>query len=143
MRLEKLSMEELEQYSHNDLAYEILKERKKRMATPEIFREICNLLNYSEDYFFEAIADFYTSLNLDKRFKLVDNKEWDLRENYPNDKDDEMDDDDEEEEEVAELDEEEDVPPENEAETEDEMEDPEEDGLEDLTIVSDDELDEE
>ncbi len=146
MALKDKNKEELEQYSHNDLTYEILKERKMRMTTAEIFREICDLLGYSEDYYLESIADYYTALNLDKRFKLVDEKEWDLRENYPNDKEDEIDEEEDEEEIEGTL--EEDIDDALDEEEDDEMEDfddegeEEEDELSELTIISEDELEE-
>ncbi len=142
-----MSKEELERYSHNDLTYEILKEKKARLTTPEIFREICDLLGYSEQYYFDAIADYYTALNLDKRFKLVDEKEWDLRENYPNDKEEDEDEEEEDEIEGNLEDEIEDMATMSDEDLEDdykddEDEEEEEDELIGLTIVKEEDLEE-
>ncbi len=137
MKLKELTKEELERYSHNDLTYHILKENKTKMSTSAIFKEICDLLNYSEQYYFDAIADYYTSLNLDKRFKLIDGKDWDLQENYP--KEIEEDDEEDEEEETI-LEEEEEDEEENEDDFLDDEDDPEEDEFVDLTILTEDEI---
>ncbi len=143
MNLKKLSKLELEQYSYNDLTYEILKNRKKKMTTNEIFKEICELLDYSEQYYYDAIADYYTSLNLDKRFKLLDNQKWDLRENYPKDGEEEIEADDEDEDEDIEEEEEvEEEEADEEEENFDDEDDEEEDELAELTIIGEEEMDE-
>lgn len=80
--LKDMSREEIELMSYTDLTYAILKEMKKPMTTPLIFKQICNLLEQSDEYFTDAIGDYYTSLVIDKRFVLLDSKEWDLRDNH-------------------------------------------------------------
>ena len=62
MNLKKLSIEELEDMSHINMAYNILKFEKKQKTTPELFKEICNLLSLSEKRYQDLIGDFYTSL---------------------------------------------------------------------------------
>ncbi len=138
MKIKQMPTEELELLSHNDLTYYILKEEKRKMTTPEIFKIICDLFEYSEQYFFDAIADYFTSLNMDKKFKLIDGIEWDLSENYPSEK--ELDDEEE-------IDEELDVEEEyDEEDLEDDFvddeidDDKEEDELADLTIIDEEEL---
>ena len=74
MDIKKMSSEELEKYSHLDIAYNILKYEKKKLSTVELLKEVCSVLNYEDSEFENLIGDFYTSLNLDKRFLLVDNK---------------------------------------------------------------------
>lgn len=144
MDIKKMSLEELEKLSHLDIAYNILKFNKKIMTTVDLLKEVCEALNYSENEFNSLIGDFYTSLNLDKRFFLVDGK-WDLSENHSVKivVEDELDEDledyeelDEEEEEVEEI--------EDEAVVDDveALEEVEDDELEDLTIVEEDELEE-
>ena len=81
MKLKNLSKTELELMSYADLSYMILKENKKTMSTPNLFKEICGLLGYSDEEYNEKIGDFYTSLTTDKRFLFLDSSEWDLREN--------------------------------------------------------------
>lgn len=108
MKLIDMPKEEIEVLSYTDLTYMILKENKKTMNTAEIFKEISSLLGYSEDEYVNKIGDFYTQLALDKRFVLLDNAEWDLREkrsveiSYDDDDEDESEHEDVEEEEIEE-----------------------------------------
>lgn len=149
MKLKNMKLEELELLSYSDLTYRILKEEKKTMNTPTIFHKICDLLGYSEEDFSEKIGDYYTSLNNDKRFVMLDNGEWDVRDNHAIELSlDEEDD----EELVSDSEEETDEESEDiEEETEDENIDSviddgdlddEDDDLEDLAVFDEDELDE-
>ena len=143
MSLKNMPVEELELLSYTDMTYLLIKENKKPMNTPTIFREICNLLGYSDDEYAAKIGDYYTSLTIDKRFILLDNNEWDIRDNHSIDlkvdeEDDEEEMDEEVEEEVVEDNEEENIDSEID---DDDLET--DDNLEDLAIVSDDEIDEE
>ncbi len=139
MKIKQMPMEELELLSHNDLTYHILKEEKNKMTTPEIFKIICDLFEYSEQYFFDAIADYFTSLNMDKRFKLINGIEWDLSENYPSEK--EVDDEEEEIDEELDVDEEYSDEDLEDDFVDDEIDDDkEEDELASLTIINEEEL---
>lgn len=82
MNLSEMSKEELELLSYTDLTYKLLKETKKTMNTANLFKEICNLLEYTEGEYADKIGDYYTSLTLDKRFVLLDSNEWDIRDNH-------------------------------------------------------------
>ena len=82
MKLSKISKEELELYSYTDLAAMILKEEKKSLTTPEIFKKICKLLDLSEEEYASKIGDFYTTLTTDKTFILLDDATWDLRDRH-------------------------------------------------------------
>lgn len=82
MKLKDIPVEELELMSYTDITYMILKENKKTMNTPTIFKKICDLLGYSDDEYASKIGDYYTSLTLDKRFLLLDNNEWDIRDHH-------------------------------------------------------------
>lgn len=143
MKLKDMPIEEIELLSYTDLTYRLIKENKKSMTTPDLFREICSLLEYSEDDFVSKIGDYYTSLALDKRFVLLESNEWDIRDHHSVQL--VLDDEDEEE-----LEETEDV--EEEIETEEPEEDIDEvideeiiddEELEDLSIVDEEELEEE
>ena len=46
MKLKQMSKEELELLSYTDLTYMILKENKKSMTAPTIFKKICARPNY-------------------------------------------------------------------------------------------------
>lgn len=82
MKLKDIPVEELEIMSYTDITYMILKENKKTMNTPTIFKKICDLLDYSDDEYAAKIGDYYTSLTLDKRFLLLENNEWDIRDHH-------------------------------------------------------------
>ena len=82
MSLSDMNIEELELLSYTDITYMLLKEAKQSMNTAEIFKRVCELLEYSEDDFTNKIGDFYTSLTIDKRFLLLEDASWDLRENH-------------------------------------------------------------
>lgn len=82
MKIRKKSIDELELMSYTDIAYEIIKEDKKQYNTPSLFKEVCNLLNLSNEEFEEKIGDFFTALTTDKRFILIDSINWDLKENH-------------------------------------------------------------
>jgi DNA-directed RNA polymerase subunit delta len=142
--LKDISKEDLELLSYTDLSYKILKESKKSLNTPTIFKEICRLLEYNETQYVNKIGDFYTSLNLDKRFVLLDSNEWELREKHSvaieiDDEDDVVLDEEEYEEETEE-DEEEIIDEEIDSLEDEELEDEEIDELEDLTIVDEEEI---
>mgnify|MGYP002626861603 CR=1 FL=1 len=82
MKLKNVSQEDLELMSYTDITYMMLKESKKPMNTPTIFKEICKLLDLSESAYEDKIGDYYTSLQMDKRFVMLDNNEWDIRDNH-------------------------------------------------------------
>ncbi len=147
MKLKNMKKEDLEVLSYTDLTEMILKENKKPMNTAKIFKTICDLLELGEDDYTNKIGDYYTSLTTDKRFILLDKAEWDLKDKHKveivMDDDDEEDDyidediDDEENE-----DESDDNVDESVEITDDEVDLDDDDELEDLSIVSDEELEE-
>ena len=146
MKLKNMKKEELEILSYTDLTEMILKENKKSMNTASIFKTICELLDLSEDLYENKIGDYYTSLTTDKRFILLDNAEWDLKDKHKVeivlDEDDDLDDfalDQEDEEENEEDDE---SALESVEITDDEVDLDDDDELDDLSIVSDDEMEE-
>ena len=134
MKLNELTKEELKTLSYTDLTNIVLKESKKPMTTPVIFKKICDLLDYSESDYENKIGDYYTSLTLDKRFVLLDLHEWDLRERHAV----ALDVDDEEEEEIeSEEEAEEDALEETEIDDVDADID-DDDDLDDMSIVDED-----
>lgn len=147
MDIRKMTSEELEKLSHLDIAYNIIKNEKMVLNTLDLLKEVCNILNYDESAVEELIGEFYTSLNLDKRFILIDGK-WDITENHSVKivVDDEMDDEletfediDEEDEEAKEIEDEavlEDV------EVLEDLDDDIDDEMDDLTILSEEEIEE-
>lgn len=141
MNIKNMPLEELELLSYTDIAYEILKEEKKPMSTPALFKEVCKLLNIDDDAMMEMIGDFYTSLTTDKRFILLDSAEWDLKESHVVKL---VVDDDEEEEESTEDTEEVSEETEDEAVSDEEEDfDDTDDSLDDLVIISEEDMEEE
>lgn len=144
MKLKDMTKEELETLSYADLAHLILIENGKSMNTASIFKRICELLDFSDEEYSANIGDFYTSLTTDKRFILLDNAEWDCRDNHSVKivMDDDEDEDEEETLEEETVDEEEvieddiDVPLDDDDLTED-------DDMDDLAVIDEEELDEE
>lgn len=143
MNVRQMPLEELELLSYADIAYELLKLDKKPKTTPVLFKEVCSLLEINEDAMFEMIGDFYTTLTTDKRFILLDNAEWDLKEFHSVAK---IVDEEDEEEESADTEE----PEKEEVEIEDEAVigneeeyDDDDDDLSDLAILTEEELEEE
>ncbi len=142
MKLTEMPKDKLNLLSYIEIAYRYLKENKVTMKTPDLFREVCNLLGFNDNQYIEKIGDFYTSLTLDKRFIVLDNTEWDLRENHAVEivyDDDEVDVVEEDEEVEEEEETSEDSP---DAATVDPELDDDDDDLDDLTIITDDEAEE-
>ena len=142
MKLSKMKKEDLELLSYTSIAKLYLEENKVTLNTADLFKEICKLLELSERVYQDKIADFFQSLTTSKEFVLLDDGKWDLKVNHKGKKID-MDDlyeekEDEEEEYTDDIDEE------NESEAEfnsiDDEEEYAEDDLADLTILSEEEL---
>lgn len=143
MKLKNMPIEEIELMSYADLTYALLKENGKAMNTPTLFREICNLLGYSDNEYTAKIGDYYTSLTIDKRFVLLESNEWDVCDNHSVkiELDDDTEEDVEEEEEEVEIEEESDEENIDEVLDDDSLDD--DDDLDDLEIVDEDDLEEE
>ncbi|MEG0025747.1 MAG: DNA-directed RNA polymerase subunit delta [Bacilli bacterium] len=139
MELKKMSKEEIELMSYTDITYQLFKENKKPMNTAKIFKKICKLLGYDEDAYQTKIGDYYTSLTLDKRFILLPNGNWDVRDHHAISLLVDDDDDDELEETVSEeTDEEVDDDEDKIIDDDDDIED---DDLAELAIIKDEEID--
>ena len=143
--LSKMSKENLELLSYTKIAEMYLKENKKKMNTADLFREVCKLLELSDEEYQEKIGDFFESLTTSKEFILLNDGNWDLRSNHSVkiDIDDIY-------EETDNNDEDDDVIPSEELSEEDNYEDDSyddinddilDDDYSDLTIVDEDELD--
>ena len=159
MSIRKKDLLDLELMSYTDIAYEIIKEDKKQYNTPTLFKEVCKLLKLSDEEMEEKIGDFFTALSTDKRFIFIDSINWDLKENHvvkvvvdegeddiPDDTDEDDTDDidsDEDSEEDIDNDDDNDIEEDLEDDYSDEaIDDVDSDDLDDLTIMSEDEIDE-
>ena len=144
MGIKSLKKEELETLSSKDVAYMVLESSKRKLNTADLFKKVITLMELPEDTFEKKVADFYTSLSTDKRFILLENGKWDLRNNHTSDKIIKVtDEEEEEEEEVEELSEkEEDAPEEDNYDDtdDDDYDDDTNEELKDLVIIDEDEL---
>lgn len=80
MKLSDISKEELETMNYDDIAYIILNENKKAEKINVLFKSVCDALNLSEAEYEAKIADFFELLTTDKRFIMLEDGSWDLRE---------------------------------------------------------------
>ena len=148
MSIRKKEKLDLELMSYSDIAYEIIKEDKKQYNTPSLFKEVCNLLELSEEEFEAKIGDFFTALSTDQRFIFIDSINWDLKENHVvkvvvDDGEDDMPDEVETEDDEEEIDDDNDIEEDIEDDySDDDTDDIAEDDLEDLTIMDEDEIEE-
>lgn len=149
MKLNKMSKDELELLSYTKIAKMYLEENKKTMNTADLFKEICKLLEMTEADYQDKIADFFESLTTSKDFILLNDGNWDLKINHKvkidideiyEEKDDEID----EYESLEDLEETSDEEQDEELDDFDTTNDDDsfdnDDDLADLTIVSDEEL---
>ena len=81
MARKKMTKEELETMSYNDIAHILLKEKKKQ-TTLDLFTKIVEMLELPKKILELKIGEFYTSLTNDKRFILLEGGLWDLKENH-------------------------------------------------------------
>lgn len=145
MKLNKIPKNELELLSYTEIAKMYLKENKKTMNTAELFKNICNLLELSEDEYVNQLADFFESLTTSKEFILLEDGTWDLKSNHKvkvviEDIEEESNEETtEENEETEEIEEDIDMINNEDAYIDDDADD----DLSDLTIVDEDELEEE
>ena len=149
MELNKIPKSELELLSYTEIAKMYLKESKSTKNTADLFKEICKLLELSDNEYVDKIADFFESLTTSKEFILLEDGTWDLKSNHKvkvviEDIEDEVDEESEDEiEEETSLD---DIEPEEDlddiVDDDSYIDDDADDDLADLTIVDDEDLEE-
>ena len=147
MKLNQIPIQELELLPYTAIAKMYLEENKTTKNTADLFREVCNLLQLSDEEYVDSIADFFESLTTSKEFILLEDGTWDLKSNHKVKvviEDIEEEENEEEETEDEELDDLEDQIEEDIDIVDDEgfIDDDADDDLADLTIVDDDELEE-
>ena len=138
MKIKDLSQEELENMSYDDIAYMILQEAGKKMKINDLFKKVCKTLKLSDDVFESHIAAFFELLFTEKRFVMLENGYWDLRDNHSKQVVIDEDDEDEEEFVVVEDEEETDEEEKDIYEENDETDDIVEDDLKDFAVISED-----
>ncbi|MCI8671653.1 MAG: DNA-directed RNA polymerase subunit delta [Bacilli bacterium] len=80
MKLSDITKEELETMNYDDIAYIILNEEKAKMKINVLFKRVCEALELNENEFEDKIADFFELLTTDKRFIMLEDGSWDLKE---------------------------------------------------------------
>lgn len=143
MSINDMSKEELELLSYKDIT-NILLEEKGAMSTKDLFKTITTLLGLPNNVFETKIGDYYTTLTTDKRFILLEDGSWDLRDRHTSDKVVIAVDDEDEADEIEEVDEKTESEDDTEtgfddASNEDDFDDSDDD-LKDLVIMDEDEL---
>ncbi len=135
MKLKDISKEELELMSYDDIAYLILQDANKKMKINDLFKKVCDTLGLSEREFEDRIADFFEILTTDKRFTMLTDGYWDLKEKHSEKV---VIDEDDDEVFVEEADEEDEENEDNDFYDEEEDDDSDED-LKDLVVIDEDE----
>lgn len=79
MKLKDMSIEELEAMSYDDIALMVLTESGRKMKINELFKEVCNLLNLTDEEYMEKLPAFFEVLSTDHRFIMIENGYWDLK----------------------------------------------------------------
>lgn len=136
MNLKSMSKEELENMPYDDLVFALLSENKKQMKIIDLFNEIGKLIDLPESTIEEKIGDFFEMLTLDKRFIMLDDGSWDLKNRHAqkviiDDEEDDMS--------LEEITEPEEENEEEEIFYDEENDDDEEDDLKDLVVIDEEE----
>ena len=82
MKLNNIPKNELELLSYKEIAKMYLEENKITKTTADLFKEICKLLDVSDQEYVDKIADFFESLTTSKEFILLEDGTWDLKSNH-------------------------------------------------------------
>jgi len=77
----KLTKEDLELMSYNDIANLLLKDETKQ-STLDLFTKIVDMLELPKSVLENKIGEFYTALTNDQRFLLMEDGTWDLKSNH-------------------------------------------------------------
>lgn len=81
--LEQLSKEQLKEMSLIEVSVEILQNKNQPIPFTDLFNEVCQILELSDEEKEEVLAQFYTDLNIDGRFMNVGGNTWGLKVWYP------------------------------------------------------------
>ncbi len=138
-----MKKEELELLSYKDITNLLLEESKKPLSTADLFKKINELLELSKKQYENKIGEYYTSLTTDKRFILLSDGTWDLKNRHTSDKVVKVIEEEEEEEFDEDLpkdEEEEEIEEDSYDDSDDDYEDDAEEDLKDLVVLDEDEL---
>lgn len=72
-------MQEINQNSMLDIAYELMLKKKKAADFYKLYEEVCEIKGYNVEEADDHQSLFYTNITLDGRFITVGENQWDLR----------------------------------------------------------------
>lgn len=75
-------MMDMTQMSMVDVAYELMKKKKKEVEFAKLYKEVSEIMGFSEEEAEEKESLFYTNITIDGRFITVGENRWDLRERH-------------------------------------------------------------
>ncbi len=78
----KLTDEEKETLSYDDVAYLILSKENKKIKIQDLFKKVIKALDLDENIFEDEIGMFFELIITDKRFIMLDNGYCDLKINH-------------------------------------------------------------
>jgi DNA-directed RNA polymerase delta subunit len=79
MTLKDYSKDELETMGYDEIAYMVLKEAGEKMKLQDIFKKVCEVLDYDLTSFQDHITDFFELLSTNKKFIMLEKGYWDLQ----------------------------------------------------------------
>lgn len=65
-----------------DYAFEIMQNKQERLSFKDLWAQVVEAAQLSEEVANAKVARFYTNLSLDGRFVVLDDNKWDLRERH-------------------------------------------------------------
>ncbi|WP_257997836.1 DNA-directed RNA polymerase subunit delta [Salimicrobium jeotgali] len=83
LSFEEMTQQQIDETSMLEMAYTILENEHQTYDFNELFKQIADRKNYTKAEKEQAIAQFYTDMNLDGRFTTTGTNHWGLRKWYP------------------------------------------------------------
>ncbi|SDJ75326.1 DNA-directed RNA polymerase subunit delta [Salimicrobium halophilum] len=83
MSLKDLTQQQIDETSMLEMAYVVLEDQHQTYDFNDLFHQIADMKGFSEARKEDAIAQFYTDMNLDGRFTTTGTNQWGLRKWYP------------------------------------------------------------
>lgn len=78
----KLTEEQKETLSYDDVAYMILNDTNKKSKIQDLFKKVIKMLDLDDSYFENDIGEFFELIVTDKRFTMLDGGYVDLKINH-------------------------------------------------------------
>ncbi len=75
-------MNDLNQMSMLDVAYELMTKKRKAVDFYKLWKEVSEIKGYNQEECEEKQSLFYTNITLDGRFITVGQNQWDLRKRH-------------------------------------------------------------